>query len=93
MRGLFDQEEKAHGELDAELEALKSTFLETVVPRYLRPLESDGRSVQPCLIHSDLWPGNIKPKSATGEFCLFDACAYCGHNEGQIFMLKHGVFR
>lgn len=88
MRGLFDQEEKTHEERDDELEALKSAFIARAVPRYLAPLESEGRSIQPCLVHSDLWPGNIKPRSATGELCLFDACAYWGHNEGQIPQLK-----
>ncbi|MBE3042021.1 fructosamine kinase family protein [Candidatus Bathyarchaeota archaeon] len=82
MRGMFAEEEKAHENCDAELDALKTAFLEQAIPRYLRPLESEGRTVTPCLIHSDLWPGNVKPRSATDELCIFDACAYWGHNEG-----------
>ena len=85
MTSLFDQDEKIHGDQDVELNALKSAFLERVIPRYLAPLESEGRSIEPCLIHSDLWPGNIKPMSETDELCLFDACAYWGHNEGSFF--------
>lgn len=84
MKGLFDQEEKARKDRDVDLRLLKTAFLEKAIPRYLRPLESDGRTIQPCLIHSDLWPGNIKPRSETGELCLFDACAYWGHNEGHL---------
>lgn len=82
MKSLFDQDERVNGP-DAALECLKKAFFEKVIPRYLLPLETDGRSIQPCLIHSDLWPGNIKPKAATDELCMFDACAYWGHNEGQ----------
>ncbi|SPN99772.1 related to antibiotic resistance protein [Cephalotrichum gorgonifer] len=84
MEGLFDQEANAHEDRDVELDALKTAFLEVAIPRYLGPLESGARSVKPCLIHSDLWPGNVKPRSATGELCLFDACAYWGHNEADL---------
>lgn len=82
MRGLFDQEEKIHKDEDDELDTLKTGFLDNAVPQYLGPLESDGRSIEPCLIHSDLWPGNMKPRSSTDGLCLFDACACWGHNEG-----------
>lgn len=40
--------------IDEEMSRLKTGFLNKVIPRYLRPLESDGRSVEACLIHSDL---------------------------------------
>ena len=81
MKSLFDQEVRVNG-TDDELEALKTTYLTKVIPRYLRPLETQGRSVIPCLVHSDLWPGNIKPRADSGDLCMFDACAYWGHNEG-----------
>lgn len=82
MKSLFDQDERIHEQND-ELAALKATYLSVALPRYLGPLESDGRSIEPCLIHSDLWPGNIKPKTESDELCMFDACAYWGHNEGE----------
>ncbi|KAK7430727.1 hypothetical protein QQZ08_002771 [Neonectria magnoliae] len=81
MESLFDREKQLH-EPDEENESLKLAYLDSVIPRYLRPLESNGKSITPCLIHSDLWPGNIKPKSSSNELCIFDACAYWGHNEG-----------
>jgi protein-ribulosamine 3-kinase len=81
MKSLFVHDERVH-ELDEELESLKADFLEKAIPRYLGPLESEGRSIKPCLIHSDLWPGNIKPRTSSDELCMFDACAYWGHNEG-----------
>jgi fructosamine-3-kinase len=87
MRSLFDQEDRING-AEVELTELKTAFLEKVIPRYLSPLESDGRSIKPCLIHSDLWPGNIKPKASSDELCMFDACAYWGHNEGALPMCQ-----
>jgi fructosamine-3-kinase len=81
MKSLFDREEKVNG-ADETLAGLRAAFFGTAIPRYLRPLESEGRSVAPCLIHSDLWPGNINPKTSTDELCMFDSCAYWGHNEG-----------
>ncbi|KAK1719402.1 hypothetical protein CaCOL14_006092 [Colletotrichum acutatum] len=83
MKGLFDQDDRVYG-MDNELTALKMIFLYEVIPRYLSPLEREGRSVIPCLIHSDLWPGNIKPKKSSSGLCMFDACAYWGHNEADL---------
>jgi fructosamine-3-kinase len=37
-----------------ELDEISGPFLEKVIPRLLRPLETDGRSIQPVLIHGDL---------------------------------------
>ncbi|VUC26635.1 unnamed protein product [Clonostachys rosea] len=82
MRSLLEIEEGRCGK-DASFTQLKSAFLEHVVPRYLRPLESDGRSIQPCLLHADLWPGNIKPRAnSPGMLCAFDSASFWGHFEG-----------
>lgn len=80
MRRMLQVEEKSHGP-DPEFEKLTTALFEKVIPRLLRPLETKGRSIQPCLIHSDLWPGNIKLDAETDELLLFDSCAYWGHNE------------
>lgn len=81
MNSLLDEEERRHGP-DDQFTALKAAFFTEVIPRYLRPLETNGRSFKPCLIHSDLWPGNIKPRVDSDYICIFDSCAYWGHNEG-----------
>lgn len=81
MQSMFDRETRVNGP-DDELEALKAAYLTEVIPRFLRPLETEGRSISPCLLHSNLWPGNIKPRADSGELCMFDASAYWGHNEG-----------
>ena len=81
MRSMLEQEETLHGPSE-EFSLLKSALFSKVIPRLLRPLETGNRSIKPCLIHSDLWPGNIKPKVHTDDLCMFDGCAYWGHNEG-----------
>lgn len=81
IRSLLEQEEKLRGP-NEEFSLLKSALYGKVIPRLLRSLETVGRSITPCLIHSDLWPGNIKPKRYVDEVCIFDGCAYWGHNEG-----------
>jgi fructosamine-3-kinase len=82
FRSMCEKEEAARGP-DAHLTRLKKVFHELVIPRYLRPLESDGRVVHPTLLHNDAWPGNVKPKTDSPEtLCLFDSCAVWGHNEG-----------
>jgi fructosamine-3-kinase len=84
MGDFLNREDAAHnGEPHKELERLRPLFFEKVLPRYLRPLESDGRSVTPCLIHADLWPGNVKYMSDGDTVCMYDACAMWAHNEGR----------
>lgn len=89
MRDFLDKEDAAHdGEEHEELERLRPVFFEKVLPRYLRPLESEGRSVTPCLIHADLWPGNVKYMADGDTACVYDACAMWGHNEGRLTLVS-----
>ncbi|KAI4280194.1 MAG: hypothetical protein L6R38_004637 [Xanthoria sp. 2 TBL-2021] len=83
LKRMLEEEEKSHGP-DEELAILTKAMFEKVVPRLLRPLETGGRQIQPCLIHSDLWPGNVKPDAVTDEPIIFDACAFWGHNEADL---------
>lgn len=83
MQKMLQVEEEGHGK-DEELEVLKTGLFEKVIPRLLRPLETSGRSIQPCLVHSDLWPGNAMPDVDTNEIIIFDSCAFWGHNEADL---------
>jgi protein-ribulosamine 3-kinase len=83
MQRMFRIEEQAHGK-DDKLEELKKNLYDKVIPRLLRPLETGGRSIQPCLIHSDLWPGNAMLDASTGKVVIFDSCAFWGHNEADL---------
>ena len=81
---MFEFEELSHGTDDEEFESLKKDLFAKVIPRLLRPLETGGRKVTPCLIHSDLWPGNCMPDADTDEIMIFDSCAYWGHHESDL---------
>ena len=84
MKRMLELEELSYGRADEEFEELKRKLLTRVIPRLLRPLESGGRKVIPCLIHSDLWPGNCMPDADTDEIMIFDSCTYWGHNESDL---------
>lgn len=80
MKRMIQAEENSHGH-DEKLKELTHALLTKVIPRLLRPLETGGREIRPCLIHSDLWPGNVKLDAETDQLLIFDSCAYWGHNE------------
>lgn len=82
MKEAFEMEEHARGPHDEKLNSLKAAWFNDVLPRYLRPLESNGRSVKPCLVHADLWPGNCRYKMDMDSVCVYDANAFWGHSEG-----------
>ncbi|KAK3376281.1 Fructosamine kinase-domain-containing protein [Lasiosphaeria ovina] len=65
----------------SEMDALAALLFDRVIPRLLRPLESDGRSVRPTLVHGDLWHANTGVDAHTGESLVFDACSFYAHNE------------
>ena len=83
----FNQEVASNGP-DGEYEATYRKFVRDVIPRILEPLQSDGRSLKPCLIHGDLWRGNISRRIDTGTPIVYDACAMYAHNE-----LEAGMWR
>lgn len=76
----LDLEIKAKGH-DAELDALVPVIFGKVIPRLLRPLESEGRSIKPTLVHGDLWYANSGIDVDTDEPLVFDACCFYAHNE------------
>ncbi|KAH0556464.1 hypothetical protein GP486_005629, partial [Trichoglossum hirsutum] len=80
LRHVLKLEIEAQGPSD-ELEELKAPMFDVVIPRLLRPLETEGRSIQPALVHGDLWCGNIATDAETDEPVVFDACCFWAHNE------------
>ena len=81
MKMILDREEQIRGPHTPEAVQLKEIFLTKILPRYLRPLETGGRSIKPCLLHTDLWPGNVKYKFDE-TVSIFDANGLWAHNEG-----------
>ena len=80
LRVALDLEVKAKGH-DPEFEGLVPVMFERVIPRLLRPLQSDGRSLKPSLVHGDLWYGNSGIDKETKECLVFDACCFYAHHE------------
>ncbi|KAI4224788.1 MAG: hypothetical protein L6R40_008416 [Gallowayella cf. fulva] len=56
----------------------------TVIPQLLDPLQADGRTLKPCLVHGDLWEENAAINLATGDPVVFDASAFYAHNEYEL---------
>lgn len=69
---------------DDDLAILSTSLLEVVIPRLLRPLETEGRTVKPSLCHGDLWYGNACTDLATREPLIFDGKALYAHNEYEL---------
>jgi protein-ribulosamine 3-kinase len=80
MEEMIEREQLTQGPCP-EIDKLQKLLVEKVIPRLLRPLESNGRSIRPCLVHGDLWHGNASTSSDTNEPYAFDSCALWAHNE------------
>ena len=55
-------------------------MLHSVVPRLLLPLQSDGRTIKPVLVHGDCWDGNTAI-TEDGRAVFYDVATFYGHNE------------
>lgn len=80
MRQALDLEIERKGPSE-ELDVLSQALFGKVIPRLLRPLESEGRTVKPSLVHGDLWYANSGNDVDTGQPLVFDACCFYAHNE------------
>lgn len=80
LKGVADLDIVTHGSHGKLGEALETTY-QAIIPRLLGALESDGRSIKPCLIHGDLWEGNVGTDVDSKDIYIFDACSYYAHNE------------
>lgn len=80
MRHTLKLELAAQGP-EPEFETLIPILFDKVIPRLLRPLEIEGRSVKPSLVHGDLWFANTGIDAETGKPLVFDACCFYAHNE------------
>jgi protein-ribulosamine 3-kinase len=75
MRQALDLEIERKGPSE-ELDVLGQALFSRVLPRLLRPLESEGRTVKPSLVHGDLWYANSGNDVDTGQPLVFDACCF-----------------
>lgn len=89
-RVLLQLEQEAQGH-NQEILDLSKPFFEKVIPRLLRPMETEGRSIKPSLIHGDLWHGNASMDGDTDEPVIFDAASFYAHNECKGACIKRVV--
>lgn len=92
LKGFFDIEQDAQG-VDPEFVDLMDKLYKKVIPRLLRPLETGGRSIKPCLVHGDLWGGNTAQVADSGAPLIFDASALWGHNEYDLSSWRQNIFK
>lgn len=83
LRHVIDFDFNANGYWE-DLDVLERRIFSHVIPRLIGVLESDGRSVKPCLIHADLWEGNTGTSYETGDIYIFDSGAFYAHHEMEI---------
>ncbi|KAJ8132264.1 hypothetical protein O1611_g1363 [Lasiodiplodia mahajangana] len=88
IRMLLDQDKALH-DPDEEYSKLQDSFFDIVVPAYLKPLESNGRSISPCLLHSNLWRGNIKPRANSDSVCMINSVPCWGHHEAELGVCRN----
>jgi len=80
IQRMFDLEEVQHGR-DPDMVQLRALIVRKAIPRLLRPLETDGKSISACLMHGDLWDGNTGVDRETRKPVIFDACSSYAHHE------------
>jgi protein-ribulosamine 3-kinase len=80
LKHTLELEEEAQG-YSEEMRRLADAVITKVIPRLLRPLETEGRQIQPRLVHGDLWDGNVRKDATTNSLIIFDAAAIYAHNE------------
>lgn len=80
MKSTMERELQIQGP-HPELQALSEKILAKVIPRLLRPMETNGRKIKPSLVHGDLWHGNVGVDNGTGAPVIYDCGSFYGHNE------------
>jgi fructosamine-3-kinase len=80
IEGKFKLDIAANGPWPEYERAFKQ-IIDKVIPHLLVGLKSEGEPIKPCLIHGDLWDGNMGIRMDTGESITFDASSYYAHNE------------
>ncbi|KAI1343764.1 Fructosamine kinase-domain-containing protein [Xylariaceae sp. FL0016] len=84
LLGVCELDRKTNGPWP-ELQRTTEQVAGRVVPRLLGDLRTiEGEKIKPCIIHGDLWEGNMGMCNETGDTLLFDAGSYFAHNEMEL---------
>lgn len=84
LHEMLKQEEESQGPPSEEMEQVLQQIFDKVIPRLLRPMETNGHSITPSLVHGDFWHGNVSTDVDTGDPVTYDSSAFWGHNEYDI---------
>ena len=94
LRQFYEREINSNGPThDGIYEAEFEKLLSVVVPALLEPLQAEGRSLKPSLVHGDLWEENCGTDLQTGQPKVFDAAVMYAHNEYDLGMWRREVIR
>ncbi|KAK7911191.1 hypothetical protein PG985_013672 [Apiospora marii] len=67
-----------------EMQRATKQIADVVIPRLLGSLKENGKAIKPCIIHGDLWEGNMGIVRKTNRSILFDVGSYFAHNEMEL---------
>lgn len=84
ITAFYNADIAANGPEDGEYGRLFELLKRHVIPRLLKPLQAEGRVLQPCLVHGDLWRENTCLTQETNRPMVYDASAFYGHNEYEV---------
>ncbi|KAL8671625.1 MAG: hypothetical protein Q9168_003876 [Polycauliona sp. 1 TL-2023] len=79
----FEADQLKHADWP-EFEFRKTLVLDKCIPRLLGPLQSQGRTIKPCLVHGNIWDQNTATDMETGEPFVFDGSAFYAHHEYEL---------
>lgn len=68
----MDLDDKKNG-VWPQFTAVRQLFFDKVIPRLLDPLQSDGRSIKPCLVHGDVWDENCADVRISPSRLIYDS--------------------
>lgn len=78
---------------DLELNEVAEEFFANVVPRLLRPFQTARRSIEPVLVHGDMWNDDMEMDTDNRKLTVFDGCCCYGHSAYKLFytgVVPHG---
>lgn len=79
----FEMDRRKHSSWP-EYDFYAQLVLDKCITRLLRPLQTGGRNIKPCLVHGNLWEENTATDIETGEPFLFDGSSFYAHNEYEL---------
>ena len=80
LRGICNIDQESNGPWP-EMNRATEQIINKVIPRLLGDLKHDGKPIEPCILHGDLWEPNLGVNLATGELVMYDVSSFYAHNE------------